>query len=157
VARAAANRHNLAMAVPARISLVTLGVRDVAAATSFYEALGWARSAASVDGEVSFFRTAGAIVALWGVDELRADAGARPSAGPHESRDVALAINCADRAEVDEAIATVRQAGGQVRKPAAATDWGGYSGYVADLDGHLIEIAHNPGWPLDDNGLPILP
>jgi catechol 2,3-dioxygenase-like lactoylglutathione lyase family enzyme len=144
------------MAVPPRISLVTLGVADVAAATSFYEALGWVRSPASVEGDVSFFRTAGAILALWGVDDLRADAGLSVEAPP-QFRGVALAINCADRAEVDEAIATAIAAGGQLRKPATATEWGGYSGYVADPDGHLIEIAHNPGWPLGDDGLPILP
>ena len=145
------------MAVPARVSLVTLGVADVAAATSFYEALGWVRSSASVEGEVSFFRTSGAILALWGTPDLAADAGVAASPGPGGFRGVALAVNCADRAEVDEAIATAVAAGGQLRKPATPTDWGGYSGYVADLDGHLIEIAHNPGWPLDDDGLPILP
>ena len=145
------------MAVPARISLVTLGVADVAAATSFYEALGWVRSPASVEGEVSFFRTAGAILALWGGPDLAADAGITTGPRSGEFRGVALAVNCADRAEVDEAIATAVAAGGKLRKPATATDWGGYSGYVADPDGHLIEIAHNPGWPLDDDGLPILP
>jgi predicted lactoylglutathione lyase len=145
------------MAVPPRISLVTLGVADVAAATSFYEALGWVRSPASVEGNVSFFRTAGAILALWGIEDLRADAGLPAGPDSREFRGVALAINCADRTEVDEAIATAITAGGQLRKPATATEWGGYSGYVADPDGHLIEIAHNPGWPLDDDGLPILP
>ena len=145
------------MTVPARISLVTLGVADVAAATSFYEALGWVRSPASVEGEVSFFATAGAILALWGAADLAADAGLATGLDPGEFRGVALAVNCADRAEVDEAIDTAVAAGGQLRKPATPTDWGGYSGYVADLDGHLIEIAHNPGWPLDGDGLPILP
>lgn len=145
------------MAVPARISLVTLGVANLAAATSFYEALGWTRSPASVDGEVSFFRTAGAILALWGADELRADAGMPAGPDPQQFRGVALAINCADRDEVDEAIATALAAGGRLHKPATPSDWGGYSGYIADPDGHLIEIAHNPGWPLDDDGLPILP
>lgn len=145
------------MTVPARVSLVTLGVADVAASTAFYQALGWPLSSSSVPGVVSFFKTAGAVLALWGAEELRADAGLPPGGTTTDLRDVALAINCASREEVDDAIATAAAAGGSVLKPATTTEWGGYSGYVADLDGHAIEIAHNPGWPLDNAGLPVLP
>jgi catechol 2,3-dioxygenase-like lactoylglutathione lyase family enzyme len=146
------------MTVPARVSLITLGVADVAAATAFYQALGWQLSSASVPGEVSFFKTAGAIFAVWGAEELKADIGA-PAETPSASgfRGVAIAINCADRAEVDAVLETVRLAGGRITKPASPTDWGGYSGYFADPDGHLFEVAHNPFWPLDDAGLPQLP
>lgn len=145
------------MSVPARVSLVTLGVADVAAATAFYEALGWSLSSASVPGEVSFFKTGGAILALWGTEDLRADADQPPDSAVPAFRGVALAINLASRQEVDDAVSAVEAAGGRIAKAPHATDWGGYSGYFADLDGHLIEVAHNPFWPLDESGLPTLP
>ena len=144
------------MAFPTAISLVTLGVADVAASTRFYERLGVRRSSASVMGEVSFFSTAGGLVlALWGERDLAADA-ARP---PQRTgfRGVALALNVGSRAEVDAALADAGRAGATVVKPATAADWGGYSGYFADPDAHLWEVAHNPGWPLDERGLPQLP
>jgi predicted lactoylglutathione lyase len=147
-----------AVSFPTSISLVTLGVGDVAAATAFYERLGFTRSAASVDGEVSFFGTpGGAILAVWSADELAADAQQQPPRGPAGFRGVALALNVASREAVDGALRLAEQAGATIPKPAVATDWGGYSGYFADPDGHLWEVAHNPGWPLDDRGLPQLP
>jgi predicted lactoylglutathione lyase len=138
------------------VSLVTLGVRDVAAATRFYENLGLERSPASVEGEVSFFRTGGAILAVWSAAELAADARLTDGA-PSGFRGVALAMNLGSPAAVDAALERARHAGAAVPKPAVATDWGGYSGYFADPDGHLWEVAHNPGWPLDERGLPQLP
>jgi predicted lactoylglutathione lyase len=143
------------MPIPARISLITLGVRDVRAATAFYRALGFEPSPASVEGEVSFFRTAGAILAVWGRDALAADANQSAPAGGFTG--TALAINLGSPDEVDAALADAVAAGGSVPKPAHATDWGGYSGYFADPDGHLWEVAHNPFWPLDERGLPQLP
>src|SRR5262245_1626733 len=112
---------------PARVSLVTLGVADVERATEFYSRLGWSLSSASVPGEVSFFRTAGAVLALWGVADLAADIGAPgiPTLPPF--RGVALAVNCNDREQVDETLAAARAAGATLVKPARATDWGGYS------------------------------
>lgn len=145
------------MPVPAAVSLVTLGVRDVAAATAFYDALGFPLSPASVPGEVSFFRTAGAILALWGRAELRADAHAPSAPETSAFRDTALAINVESREAVDDALATAETAGGRIGKPAAATEWGGYSGYFVDPDGHYWEVAHNPFWPLGADGLPQLP
>jgi catechol 2,3-dioxygenase-like lactoylglutathione lyase family enzyme len=144
------------MTVPAAISLVTLGVRDVPAATGFYEALGFRLSTASVPGEVSFFHTAGGLLALWGDADLAADArGDVPAAGSF--RGVALAVNVASAEAVDAALAAAVVAGAELVKPAEATDWGGYQGYFADLDGHRWEIAHNPFWPLGADGLPQLP
>jgi predicted lactoylglutathione lyase len=145
------------MTVPAAISLVTLGVRDVHASTRFYEALGFELSAASVEGDVSFFRTAGGLLGLYGADDLRRDAQAGPAAAGGTFRGVTLAINVADRATVDTALTTAQQAGATITKPAQATEWGGYHGYFADPDGHLWEVAHNPGFPLDERGLPQLP
>lgn len=136
--------------------MVTLGVRDLDALTGFYEAIGFELSSASVAGEVSFFRTGGAILALWGVADLAADAGL-PVPPLENFRGVAYAINVESPAEVDEALVSAEQAGGVVTKAAVATDWGGYNGYFADPEGNVWEIAHNPFWPLDDRGLPTLP
>jgi predicted lactoylglutathione lyase len=144
------------MGVPARISLVTVGVRDLAATTQFYAAIGFELSSASVDGEVSFFHTGGAILALWGVGDLAADAGLSAPSLDH-FRGVAYAINVASPAEVDAAIDAAEAAGGLAVKRGTATDWGGYSGYFADPEANLWEVAHNPFWPLDDDGLPQLP
>jgi len=145
------------MSVPQAISLVTLGVADVRASTRFYEALGFPLSPASVEGDVSFFKTAGGLLGLYGAEDLRTDAQAGPAAAPGHFRGVTLAINVADRATVDVSLATARQAGATITKPPQPTEWGGYHGYFADPDGHLWEVAHNPGWPLDERGLPQLP
>lgn len=145
------------MAIPARLSLATLGVADVARSTAFYERLGWTRSSASVPGEVSFFRTRGGLLSIFGVAALAADAGLSPPAPGGGFRGVALAINLDDRADVDAAFEMVLAAGGVVVKPPRETSWGGYSGYFADPDGHLWEVAHNPGFPIDENGIPTLP
>ena len=144
------------MSVPARVSLVTLGVADVERAAAFYEGLGWTRSPASVAGDVAFFGTNGAIVALWGAADLAADAGL-PAAAPPAFRGVALAMNVEDEAEVDRVLGAAAAAGATITKPATRADWGGYSGYFADPDGNAWEVAFNPGWPLDENGTPRLP
>ena len=144
------------MALTPAITLVTLGVRDVAASTAFYEALGFPLSSASVPGEVSFFRTAGGLLGLYGADDL-ADDAQLPRSDASDSRGVTLAINVADREAVDAAVTTAEAAGANVVKPAQATEWGGYHAYFADPDGHAWEVAHNPFWPLDERGLPVLP
>jgi catechol 2,3-dioxygenase-like lactoylglutathione lyase family enzyme len=144
------------MAVPARISLITLGVADVDRATAFYERLGWERSPASVPGAVSFFRTAGSILALWGRTDLATDAGV-PDPGAAGFSGVAHSINLEDANAVDAALADAVAAGATLLKSGTRADWGGYSGYFSDLDGHVWEIAHNPGWPLGPEGLPTLP
>jgi catechol 2,3-dioxygenase-like lactoylglutathione lyase family enzyme len=144
------------MSIPARISLVTLGVADVERSTAFYVRLGWPLSSSSVPGDVSFFRTAGGALALYGAADLAADAKQRDVAGPG-FRGMSLAINCANTDEVDAALDTAREAGATIVKPAEIAEWGGYSGYFEDPDGHAWEVAHNPYWPLDDTGLPTLP
>ena len=143
------------MAIPPRVSLVTLGVKDVARSTLFYIALGWPLSSASVPGEVSFFKTAGGLLALWGDEALAADAGvdATPGAGHR----CALAINLDGREHVDCALAAAAAAGARILVPGRETDWGGYNGYFADPDGHLWEVAHNPFWPIGQDGRPELP
>ena len=141
------------MAVPARVSLVTLGVADVARATAFYVALGWPLSPASVEGEVSFFNTAGGLLALWDRKEMAKDIGIETGSGVRTE----LAINLESREAVDAAFDDVKAAGGSIVKPPVATEWGGYSGHFADLDGDLWEVAHNPHWPIGDDERPALP
>jgi predicted lactoylglutathione lyase len=145
------------MKVPARVSLVTLGVSDVARATAFYEALGWERSPASVEGDVSFFKTAGGILALWGQDDMAQDAQLPQAVGAQTFRGVSLAINVETPADVDRAFEQVEAAGGAIVKQPQRTEWGGYIGYFRDPDGHLWEIAHNPSWPIGADGVPRLP
>jgi uncharacterized protein len=144
------------MTVPSRISLATLGVADVGRSTGFYRALGWRLSPASVPGVVSFFDTAGGRLAVFGAADLAADAG-MPGGEVFGFRGVALAINVGSVDEVDAALAAAVEAGGTLVKPGQTADWGGHSGYFADPDGHLWEVAFNPGWPLGADGLPELP
>ena len=147
------------MTVPALISLVTLGVRDVTASTRFYTALGFPLSSSSVEGDVSFFRLAGTALAVYGAADLAADAQTPPGAaeGPAAFRGVTLAINVDSPAAADAVFAAAVAAGATPTKPPRPAEWGGYSGYFADPDGHLWEVAHNPFWPLDERGLPQLP
>jgi predicted lactoylglutathione lyase len=142
------------MAVAPRVSLVTLGVRDVAVAEAFYRALGWEVAIAAADG-FRLFRTSGAYLALWPAESLWADAGVPAPAEPRFGG-VALAMNLDSPADVDQALATAAAAGGTLLKPASFLDWGMYHGHVADPDGHVWEIAFNPDWPIGDDGRPVI-
>lgn len=137
------------------ISLVTLGVRDVAASAAFYERLGWRRSSVSEEG-VAFFQLGAVVLSLFGREALLEDAGLAAASAP-EAPALALAQNVespeAVVAALDEAVA----AGARLVKPGQKTFWGGFSGYFADPDGHLWEIAHNPFFALDDRGQVRLP
>lgn len=136
-----------------RLTLVTLGVADLDRARRFYEALGWRPAAESVAGEVVFFQAGGLVLALWGRMDLAADAGVAV-AGPGG---MTLAQNVATKAEVAPLLAAAAAAGGTVTRAAADTPWGGHTGYFADPDGHLWEIAWNPHWPLAADGSLRLP
>jgi uncharacterized protein len=140
----------------AHISMVTLGVADLDRATAFYEACGWERSSASVPGTVAFLHGSTAALGLFGRDALAADAGVSVAEAGVPAA-VALAMNLPDRRAVDAALRVAAQAGGDITKPAEATEWGGYSGYFRDLDGHLWEVAHNPFFPLRADGGLTLP
>ena len=144
------------MAVPPRVSLVTLGVSDVARSTLFYAALGWPLSSASVPGEVSFFKTAGGLLAIWSREALAADAGL-PASQVAIPGGAALAMNLDSREQVDTALVAATAAGARLLMPGRETDWGGYNGYFADPDGHLWEVAFNPLWPIGRDGRPTLP
>ena len=140
------------MSVPARISLVTLGVTDLERSGAFYDALGWERVG---DNEgVIFYRMAGAHLALFPRASLAEDA--RVPGDRSGSFGASLAINCADEAEVDAVFAHVTAMGATIDKAPERVFWGGYSGYFEDPDGFLWEVAFNPGWPLDERGLPQL-
>lgn len=131
-----------------RLSLVTLGVSDVARARGFYQALGFTLSPAS-QAEVAFFDLGGVVLSLWSRDALSADAGLPVARG---FGGVSLAHNVRSRAEVDRVLAQAQSAGATILRPAHETAWGGYSGYFADPDGHPWEVAHNPFWTLDAHG-----
>ncbi len=143
------------MNVPSRLSLVTLGVDDVARSVAFYRALGWEPSPASVEGEVAFFPLQGGNLAVWGRDSLGADAGVTPPSSP--SGAVALAMNVEGRDLVQPILDTAQAAGASILKPATETEWGGVNGYFADPDGHVWEVAWNPGWPLAEDGTVRIP
>ncbi len=131
-----------------RVSLVTLGVRDLGGARAFYEALGW-RTNAAPDDDVVFFQAGGMIVALWGRAELAEDSGVEDSGG---WGGIALAHNVRSPGEVDAVLAEAESAGATVTRPGAETFWGGYSGAFTDPDGHAWEVAHNPHWTLAEDG-----
>ncbi|WP_209427302.1 VOC family protein [Pararhodobacter sp. SW119] len=133
---------------PQRLTLITLGTADLDRALAFYAALGWHPSERA-EG-VAFFDLGGMKLALFGLADLAADQG-RPGAALGTGA-ITLAQNFSDRAAVDAAFACALAAGATPLKAPEAVFWGGYSGYYADPDGHVWELAHNPFWPLDANG-----
>jgi uncharacterized protein len=134
--------------VEQRLSLVTLGVRDLARARRFYEAVGW-ESGAAPDDDVVFFEAGCMIVALWGRDQLAEDTVVEDSGG---WGGVTLAHNVRSPAEVDAVLAEAEVAGARIARPGAETFWGGYSGVFVDPEGHAWEVAHNPHWTLREDG-----
>ena len=142
------------MGVPQRLTMVTLGVHDLARSTAFYESLGWARSSVSQD-TITFFKMQGSVLGLFQREALADDADVDATGSGF--RGVACALNCADRSEVDAVYAAWVSVGARAVKPPEEVFWGGYSSYVADPDGHLWEIAHNPFAPNDDEGRIQLP
>ena len=133
-----------------RMSLVTLGVADLARAKRFYEeVLGW-KAAESPPGVV-FFDLGGLIFSLFPHDELAKDAGL-PQADLPAYRGASLAHNLRSVEEVDALFAVLRRHGATIVKAPQKVFWGGYSGYFADPDGHLWEVAHNPFWTVRGDG-----
>jgi predicted lactoylglutathione lyase len=131
-----------------RLSLVTLGVRDLGRARSFYEALGWT-TRAEPDDDVVFFQSGGMVVALWGRDQLAADSGVEDSGG---WGGVTFAHNVRSPGEVDTVIEEARAAGATIVREPGTTFWGGYSSVFVDPDGHPWEVAHNPSWTIGEDG-----
>jgi catechol 2,3-dioxygenase-like lactoylglutathione lyase family enzyme len=142
------------ISVEQRVSLITLGVADLEASRRFYEALGWVRAMRKAEGVV-FFQAGCMALALWPRGELAKDAGV-PDAGSG-FRGFALAINTRTREEVDAVLAEATAAGGTVVKEGGEAVWGGYTGYFADPDGFLWEVAWNPGFAMAADGSVTLP
>ena len=133
-----------------RISLITLGVTDMVRARAFYEALGW-QAASPSNESVTFFQGRGIVLGLFGHDDLAKDAGVE-STPPPAFRGMSIAYNCRSEKEVDEVFAHAIACGATATKQPENVFWGGYSGYFADPDGHLWEVAFNPFALLDGDG-----
>ena len=118
---------------------MTLGVRDLARARGFYEALGWT-GARQPDDEVCFFQGGGRVFGLW------------TALGGHGAPGIELAYNVRSPEEVAVVLAEAQRAGGTIERPATSADWGGVTGAFADPDGYVWEVAHNPDWTLDEHG-----
>ena len=136
-----------------RISLITLGVSDVQRARIFYEHLGWRGQEVE---ETVFLQAGGSALVLWGRDKLADDCGVEDTRAPGFGG-IALAHNVRSAAEVDEVMSTAELAGATITRPARTTFFGGYAGVFTDLDGHAWEIAHNPGFPLAEDGSITIP
>ena len=136
-----------------RVSLITLGVRDLARARTFYEAVGWTTRAAPQD-DVAFFQAGGMVVALWDRAQLAEDSGVEDSGG---WGGLTLAHNVRSPGEVDAVIEEARAAGAGIVREPAETFWGGYSAAFTDPEGHPWEVAHNPRWTIRDDGSIELP
>lgn len=137
------------MSVSPHISLITLGVSDIAESTAFYERLGFKTSSASQDA-ITFMQAGGIVLALFGREALQEDAKAYDIWTGNGG--IALAMNYASEADVDAMMEAAEAAGARILKPAQKAFWGGYGGYFADPDDHAWEIAHNPFWPMQENG-----
>ena len=131
-----------------RVSLITLGVADVGRARTFYERLGWRGQEVE---ETVFFQAGGLALVLWARDKLADDAGIEAETASGFGG-VALAHNVRSRAEVDALLAKAAEAGAGITQAARDTFYGGYAGYFRDPDGHLWEVAWNPGFALGPDG-----
>ena len=136
-----------------RISLITLGVADVVRSRAFYEQLGW--SGQEVE-ETVFFQAGGVVLVLWGREKLAADASI-VDIGSSGFGGIALAHNVRSDEEVRQVVAAAQAAGATVTRAPAPTFYGGYAGCFTDPDGHVWEVAHNPGFAFADDGTIILP
>lgn len=132
-----------------RVSIVTLGVADLERSGGFYKRLGWKKAKAQAEGIV-FFQAGGMALALYPRAELAKDANV--SVEGLGFGGITLAYNARSRGEVDAVLAEAKAAGARILKPAQEVFWGGYSGYFADPDGFLWEVAWNPFFPLAEDG-----
>jgi predicted lactoylglutathione lyase len=139
--------------VEQRISLITLGVTDLTRARTFYERLGWQGQETE---ETVFFQAGGIALVLWGRDKLAGDAGLADSSTDGFGG-MTLAHNVRSRVEVDEVLSEAASAGAEIIQAARETFYGGYAGFFTDPDGHVWEIAYNPGFPLDRDGAITIP
>jgi predicted lactoylglutathione lyase len=139
--------------VEQRISLVTLGVADVARSKEFYARLGWVGQEIE---ETVFFPAGGVVIVLWGREKLATDSGVSDPGGQGFGG-IALAHNVRSHDEVQQVVGAAEAAGATVTRPPATTFYGGYAGCFTDPDGHVWEVAHNPGFTFAEDGSIILP
>ena len=137
-----------------RVSLITLGVRDLDQSRAFYERLGWKRSALDAE-RIAFFQVGGMVLSLFPREHLAQDAGRSPNGSGFCG--IALAYNARSKQEVEEVLQEAERAGARILKPAQDAFWGGYSGYFSDPDGYPWEVAWNPGFTLEPDGSVRLP
>jgi catechol 2,3-dioxygenase-like lactoylglutathione lyase family enzyme len=135
----------------ARLTVVTLGVSDMRTSIAFYASLGFARKMSATGEEVAFFDTGGAVLALYPWSKLAQDAALPDRPRPNGFRGMTLAWNCRSPQEVDEVLAFAAARGAVLLKPGHRTDYGGYSGYFADPDGHPWEVVVAPGIEVGDD------
>lgn len=138
------------MSIAPNFTIVTLGVANLEKSIAFYLALGWEQRG-SASANITWFRTSGTWLGLFGYDELAADVGI-PADEPSAYRGITLALNFNDPVSVDAALSHAVTAGATLVKPGTQAEWGGYSGYFADPDGHLWEAAFAPGFTVTDDG-----
>ncbi len=139
-----------------RLSVVTIGVADVAASAAFYEALGFVRKVRATGDEIAFFEAGGTVLAVWDARKLAADA-ALPQEAPGRFRGTTLAWNLGSPAEVDAAYRQGIAAGARPLREPGPTDYGGHRGYFADPDDHVWEVVWAPGFELAADGRLLLP
>lgn len=146
------------MSVPsAKLTAVTLGVRDLPASARFYEALGFKRKFRATGDEIVFLDGGGVVLALWDLDKLAEDSGLPAQLRPRTFRGATFAWNCATPAEVDAVFAKAAEAGASLLRRPEKTDYGGYRGYFSDPDGHVWEVVQAPGFTFTEDGRLILP
>lgn len=133
-----------------RLNIVTLGVKDLQQATTFYQdALNWTPTKDSGE-KITFFHQEGIVLALYPMDELAKDAELSPERSGFSG--ITLAINLDSKEAVDDLYRSVISKGGKALVEPRETFWGGYGCYFADLDGNAWEIAWAPFWTFDDQG-----
>lgn len=135
----------------ARFTVVTLGVSDMRRSIAFYDSLGFARKLRVTGEEVAFFETGGTVLALYPWEKLAQDAALADQPQPAAFRGMTLAWNCRSEAEVDQVLNFAVAQGARLQKPAHRTDYGGYSGYFTDPDGHPWEVVVAPGIEVGDD------
>jgi predicted lactoylglutathione lyase len=146
------------MTIPSpKLTMVTLGVRDVAASARFYEALGFKRKFRATGDEIAFFEAGGVVLALWDWDKLSGDSVIASQPRPQTFRGTTLAWNCATPAEVDDVFAKAIAVGAKLLRRPEKTEYGGYRGYFSDPDGHAWEVVQAPGFAFTDDGRLIMP
>jgi predicted lactoylglutathione lyase len=141
----------------ARLTAITLGVRDVRTSARFYEAIGFKRKLRATGDEIAFLDAGAVVLALWDWDKLAEDSVISGQPRPQTFRGATFAWNCATPAEVDAVFAMAVKAGAQALRAPSRTDYGGYRGYFSDPDGHAWEVVQAPGFSFTDDGRLILP